>query len=326
MANTTLANVAFVPEAFAQWVREGLFLKSDILSTTVVRRVGASIPLYGYTVTFPVWNGIDGSASNAGACIVPDAFQQHTQVAPILRRQHGISVGGIVSDVTRTDPMADLTDEVIRFWQRDIQKNLIASAKGSSAALEADFPGKIVYNASASVISSEDMIMARGLFGEYQNDASYLIVHSAIYSRLQANELTEFMPGADGRQVMFWQGMRVVMADGVPNTGGVYDSYIARSDAFLYDENTEARKEVETDRDILCDVDQMTLRKNYIIHPVGAKWVGTPSDDLTPTTAELAVAANWDKGTSDALGYRIRVLKARAVTAAPAPTPTPSAT
>lgn len=321
MANTTLANVAFVPEAFAQWVREGLFLKSDILSSDVVRPVGANIPLYGYTVTFPVWNGIEGSASNSGACIVPDAFQQHTQVAAILRRQKGLSVGGIVNDVTRTDPMQDITDEVIRFWQRDIQANLIASAQGSALALEADFPGQIVYDASSEVISSEDLIMARGLFGEYQNDAVYLIVHSAVYSRLQANELTEFVPGADGRQVMFWQGMRVIMADGVPNTGGVYDSYIARSGAFLFDEQTEARKEVEADRDILCDVDLLTLRKNYIIHPVGAKWVGTPADDLTPTTAELRVGSNWDKGTNQALGYRLRVLKARAL--APAPTPSP---
>lgn len=50
----------------------------------------------------------------------------------------------------------------------------------------------------------------------------------------------------------------------------------------------------ETDRDSLAGEDFLISRRAFVLHPMGVRWVGH-SEGVTPSNAELATGANWER-------------------------------
>ena len=61
-----------------------------------------------------------------------------------------------------------------------------------------------------------------------------------------------------------------------------------------YSETVGGAADLETDRDILAGEAVMAMRRRFILHPVGMKWIGSAAGAF-PTRAELATGTNWTR-------------------------------
>lgn len=140
-----------------------------------------------------------------------------------------------------------------------------------------------------------------------------VLMHSEVESLLLKRELIDFLPDSEGKmRIKVFQGRRVIVDDGCPKVNGTnspaYTTYLFGSGAFAWGEGSlDADEQVETNRDTLASDDLLAVRRRFILHPRGVKWVGVPVDD-SPSNTELAVAASWQKVFSD---KNIRVVAVR---------------
>lgn len=307
MAEITINDVAFVPQAVEQWVSEDLLKRSAILNSKAVRTGFTGIPLRGYKVAAPAWGGIAGNAQSANACLTPRGMDSTLQEMQIQRAGVALEVSGLIQPVAGTDPFGSLTQNLASFWNRQIQGDLVASIAGSTSALNT--ADQLVFEGSAQDFANIAATMA--LYGEsMQFEDLTLVVHPAVYAKLFGNEATALRPGAENQRFFYYGGMQVIVDASVPVDSDGYTTYLMRTGSVVYGEADVGAKALESDRDILCDEDLVTSRKTYVIHPMGASFEGTPADLMFASRAELANPANWDLGTSDVQRYGIRSLVA----------------
>jgi hypothetical protein len=72
-----------------------------------------------------------------------------------------------------------------------------------------------------------------------------------------------------------------------------------------------AKTPVETDRDVLQGHEVLVNRREFLLHPVGLSWIGTPGGE-SPTNAEYATGANWRMEFQDPKNVRMVKLVATA--------------
>ncbi|HEL8745379.1 TPA: coat protein, partial [Listeria monocytogenes] len=71
-----------------------------------------------------------------------------------------------------------------------------------------------------SAISGNLVLDAKQLLGDSSDRLSLMVMHSAVYTALQKQNLIAFIPNARGEvNIPTYLGYRVVVDDGVPSTG-----------------------------------------------------------------------------------------------------------
>lgn len=311
MAVTILSDLAFVPQVFTQYVMNAVRKNSALFSSAAVQNAPVLIPTSGSKVAMPAFVGLNGAANVLGdGCQTPNALPSLVQLAAILERGKVWAVNGLVESFIGKNPFDALGDQVAKFWQREIDNTAIAESIGSAKGIQAD-GGTVVYDISAltgnnAKISGAAIIAARALAGEGAEDFNILVVNSAVFAALMTQNLVTTLPNSEGIYINTYMGMKVVVNDGLTATGGNYNTLLVREGAFGYAENTDPRKALEEYRDVLCNVDGLSIQKRFVIHPYGATFDGTPTG-RTATNTELATAANWSIA-GDQLDYGIRLL------------------
>lgn len=127
------------------------------------------------------------------------------------------------------------------------------------------------------------------------------MVHSIVYNRMQKNNLIDFIPDARGEvNIPTFLGRTVIIDDGVPNTGGVYDTWFFGAGAVrLGVGSPKVPTETQRKPDAGNGGGQEVLysRLEWCIHPNGHAWVATGAGDGGPTNAgtthNLAAATSW---------------------------------
>lgn len=130
-----------------------------------------------------------------------------------------------------------------------------------------------------------------------------MVMHSAVYTALQKQNLIAFIPNARGEvNIPTYLGYRVVVDDGVPSTGTgaakVYTSYLFATGSIGRNTGNPAKLTTfETARDASKGNDQVFTRRAFTMHPYGVKFKNAVRDanEITPTNADLAKAGNWEK-------------------------------
>ena len=132
-------------------------------------------------------------------------------------------------------------------------------------------------------------------------------MHSAAYTKLQKDNVIQFIPAAESKiQIPTYLGYRVIVDDGLPVTPATTgeNATPAKYTTYLFGQGVISRGEgvpaaltpFETDRDSLASTDIMITRRAYVLHPRGMAW--QPASSLagaTPSNAELATGANWTR-------------------------------
>jgi len=260
-------------------------------------------------------NGTPTDANRGDA--TPKKITTTEEVAARLVRNQSWSSTGLARELAGSDPMAAIATRVAYYWIRRLQRIFIATWNGVIADNLAAPSGDdthtqydLINDISGSSFvdgvtnfSAEAFIDAATLMGDSQSDLTAIMVHSVVYARMQKNNLIDFIPDARGEvNIPTFLGREVIVDDGVPKTGQVYDSWLFGMAAAQFGE-AMADIPTEISREPLAGngggQEILTTRRVYTVHPTGHAYIN------------LAAAANWSRHYPERKQIKFAVLRSR---------------
>jgi hypothetical protein len=338
MANLTQIADVVVPSVFSPYVQQITEEKSRLIQSGALVRDGAiDVKLGGGGLTFnmPSWKDLANDVDNvstddeftnlnstiAAALAVtqtdsnPKKVGTGSEIAVRLSRNQSWSEADLTSALAGADPANDVAARVGYYWTRRLQAAFVAGMKGVLAnnakaapgggAVQNDLTNDVSgggYVAGVTDFSASAFLDAILTIGDSLNDLSLVMVHSIVYGRMQKNNLIDFIPDAKGEtMIATYQGKQVIVDDGMPNTGGVFDSWIFGPGAVRLGVGSPTVP-TETQRRPAAGNGggQSTLynRVEWCIHPVGHKYAGSPASggpSNAATANNLAHQDSWQR-------------------------------
>lgn len=304
MANefTRVADVV-TPKVFDAYVENLSTEKSAIINSGVAvadARVSGMITAGGLTVTMPFWNDLTGDDEVLGdgdKQLSTDKMNAGADIANVLYRGKGWGANEMAGILAGSDPVRSILSKIGNFWIRDEQKVFIHTLNGLFAdggALKAAH-----LNVTGAGIDPSAILDTKQLMGDHADGLSLLVMHSAVYTDLQKQQLITFVQPADANiQIPTYLGYRVVVDDALkPTADGTYTTYLLAAGSFGRNAgNPASMTSFETDRDKAAGTDKIYTRRAFVLHPYGIKWTDADRDagNLTATNADLEKAANWE--------------------------------
>lgn len=325
---TQLADV-IVPEVFTPYAQLQTEQKSRLIqSGALVRSPQLDAELAGGGLTFnaPSFKDLDDDAENVSTDDADDDYTGGSnnstpkktgtvqEIAVRLSRNQSWSSADLASDLIGVDPMNSIADRVSAYWARRLQAAFVATITGvfadnaaapaGSEHVQNDLTNDISgasYSAGLTDFSAPAFLDALVTIGDSQEDLALVMVHSIVFNRMQKNNLIDYIPDAINPNIRIptFLGRTVIVDDGVPNTGGVYQSWIFGQGAVLSGMGspkvpTETQRKPDSGNGGGSEV--LYNRVEWAIHPRGHRYIGTapnggPSN--AATTNNLANAASW---------------------------------
>lgn len=297
MAVTKIADV-IVPEIFTPYVIERTAEKSRILQSGIAianPKLNELVTAGGLTMNMPFWQDLagDDEVLSDQNPLTPGKIGADKDIAALLMRGKAWGANDLAGALAGDDPMAAIADRVSDYWARKEQKVLVSVLAGVFAA---ESMKNHVLDRSTVAISGTVVLDGKQLLGDSAENLQAIMMHSAVYTELQKQNLIEFVPASDGKvMIPKYLTYDVIVDDGMPKEGDVYTTYLFARGSIGRGEGTPVSLvSTETDRDSLAGEDYLINRRAFVMHPMGVKWIGNP-EGTTPTNAELATGTNWQR-------------------------------
>jgi hypothetical protein len=242
----------------------------------------------------------------------PNKITSKKEIAVRLNRNNSWSTTDLGAIVAGADPMNAIADRVASYWVRRLQLAFVSTWKGVIADNAANDSGDYAVDISSSSFvdgvtnfSAEAMLDAAQTMGDSQDDLSVIVVHSVVYSRMLKNNLIDFVSDSvngNAVRIATFLGREVIVDDGMPRTGSVYDTWLfargATQMAMVAPPHaTETERKPGAGNGGGQDV--LYSRVQWCLHPVGHAWVGTADEGGPANTgtsnSDLDEAASWDR-------------------------------
>lgn len=299
MAITRIADI-IEPEVFAAYVREAIIEKSALIGSGLVTQsaqLNGLVSGGGRTITMPFWRRITGDSEvlTDSAPLTPGKIGTAADIAAMHFRGKAWGANELASAIAGDSAIDAIASMVAEYWVREEQKILIATLTGVFAS--ATMAAEHVHDVGTQEINAENTLDAKQLLGDAADQIAAIIMHSKTYTKLQKQNLIEFIPNARGETVIpTYLGYRTVTDDTVPYSGTVYDTYLLADGVIGRGDGTPVDlTPVETDRDSLAGEDYLINRRAFVLHPLGVKWTGASIASTSPTNDELKNGANWER-------------------------------
>lgn len=311
MAVTTIANMQIVPEKFSQYVIDrttelNTFINSGIATpdATVAQLING-VPEGGRFIELPMWNPLEGEEDVFGEADVSVGNITTKQArATLLMRQRAWGSTDLAHVLGGADPMGAVAQLIADWRNSREQKVYLAILKGildtTNGALKEHVND--ISGMDASAISRSATLDTKQLLGDHYSSLGMVFMHSATYTHLQKQELILRQPWVnpvgETVEIETFMGYRVVVDDGMPATGDIYDTYFLGAGAFIRQDGTPTGfVGTETDRDKIGAKNYLINRWCQIIHPRGLSWVSdgvyTNAEHKYPANVDLEKATNW---------------------------------
>ena len=274
----------------------------------------------GTGVNMPFWNDLTGKAEviRHDNGLTTKKITSAQDFAAI----HNLGSAWAVHDLSRLlsgeDPAAAIGDLVAGFWARDIQARLLSSLKGVFGAGSMSTNLANIYHTSGGAgsagvtnrFNAESFIDATQLLGDHKQFLAAVAMHSAVHASVKKQGLIETLPDDQGRTIAYFQGLPIVIDDGMPREvidgDAVYTTYIFGQGAFAMGVGSNDKVEkgmapgsswqLEYARQARNHISEMINRRRWILHPRGVKWNAVSQADKGGAEfAELETAANWTR-------------------------------
>lgn len=260
------------------------------------------IPRGGTEINLPFWKNLDGE-SEVMSDTTPmniSKISASADKAAIHLRWHGWGANDLASIVSGSDAMTAVAEKVADWWRNEYQKVLLKSIDGvfkSSGMADSvlDISGT---DDATGVISADAILDAMYLLGDSYTSLTGILMHSMVQKKLAKLDLIDYEKDSNGNPTIpFYMGKRVIVDDAltpatVLSTKKAYPIYFFGQGAISYNEGQDVVN-VEFDRDVELGEDIMATRRQFIMHPRGVKWKGTPAG-VTPSNTELESGDNWE--------------------------------
>lgn len=280
----------------------------------------------GKLVTFPYWLDLDPT-------IEPNySNDDFTDEAEINGLESGSQTArtswvnqiygsmDIVRELANSNPMERIRGRFQTYWQRQLQRRLIAQCTGILADNVANDSSDMIIDISglsgaAAIFNSDCFIDAAYTMGDHAEGIRAIAVHSMIMARMVKNDEIVYIPDSKGvLSIPTYKGRTVIVDDGLPVTGSgadrVFTSILFGSSAFGFGgaQGSVFALGVGTPA-VPFEVFHYMLKGNgggaeaiaerntWLMHPFGFTWVesGAALAELSPTLADLRLAAHWDR-------------------------------
>lgn len=337
---TRIADVV-VPEIFSPYVQQMTQEKSRLIrSGAIVLDAQLNSALAGGGLTFnePSFKDLDNDAENVSTDdpatdSTPNKIGTATEIQVRLSRNNSWSSMDLSGDLAGVDPMQAIANRVSDYWTRRQQAAFVATLNGVFADNAAAPTGtEHVQNdmthdvSGASFVdgvtnfSAEAFIDATATMGDSMEDLTMVMVHSIVYARMLKNNLIDFVSDSvNGNAVRIptFLGREVIVDDGVPRSSGVFNTWLFGRGAVRGGMGSP-KVPTEVDRKPSAGngggQDILFNRTEWIIHPVGHAYAGTPPNggpSNASTTNNLAHADSWKRVFSERKQIRIARLITR---------------
>lgn len=328
----TRVSDVIVPEVFTPYMQVLTEEKSRLVQSGLLSRSEALDTLLaggGITFQVPSFRDLDNDADRissdtsvpfadadatlpAGVARPPDPLKIQTlkEIAVRLNRNNSWSSTDLAAILAGADPMEAIANRVAAYWTRRLQAAFIATWNGVIADNAANDAGDYINDISGAGFtdgvtnfSAEAFLDAAQTMGDSQEDLVAVAVHSVVYNRMQKNNLIDFIPDARGEvNIPTFLGREVIVDDGLPRSGSVYDTWLFGPGATQMGVGTPPVA-TEVDRkpgggngggqDVLYS------RVMWTLHPTGHAWVGTAGDGGPANTGtandDLDEAGSWNR-------------------------------
>ena len=321
MAKTKISDV-IVPDVFNPYIIERTPELSTLIQSGIVQNTPELDTLAlsgGRLLNMPFWEDLSGADEvlSDSSALSPAGISAKQDVAVLYMRGKAWSVNDLAKKLSGDDPMAEIANLVIGYWERRRQALLVSSLIGifgaSSMAVNLlDVTAESGYQ--EDIINADNLVDTAQKLGDNKSNLTGYLMHSATEAVLVKQQLIEYLPDADGRPTLpYYMGKRVIVNDNVPNSAGVYYTYIFGQGAFGFGQGS-APVPTELDRDSLAGDDILINRAHFLLHPRGVKWTDVNVNGSSPTNAEAEDGTNWTR-VYDQKNVRIVALKHKLVTA-----------
>ena len=312
MATVRLSDI-IEPASFTGYMLQNTMQRTALVQSGVAVRNGViaeQLKAGAHAFTVPFWHDLADDEAN----IVNDDPSVHSTPKKIgsgkqLIRKSFVhqswSAMNLASEIAGDDALVKIQGRVQAYWNRQLQRRLVATLNGIMADNLATNGGDMILDISAEtgdegVFSAQAVIDATGTLGDAMSNLSAIAMHSNVYRRALKNDLIEFTPDSQGGSIATFRGMAVIVDDGLPVDGGNYTSVLFGQGAVGYAVSEPVvadGTEVENLPSAGRGGGQQILhsRLNVGVHPAGFSWVETTGEDESPSFAELALADNWSR-------------------------------
>ncbi len=324
----TLVSDVVVPEIFSGYLQQLTEEKSRLIqSGALVRSPLLDEKLAGGGLTFnvPSFRDLDNDADRVStdtsvddfaggtARPVPQKVQTSQEIAVRMNRNQSWSSADLAAALAGANPMGSILQRASDYWRRRMQLIFVALVQGLLADNDAaptgtdthtigdltnDISGAS-YIAGVTDFSAEAFIDTTLTMGDSMEDTGMIMVHSVVYARMKKNNLIDFIPDARGEtQIATFQGREVIIDDGLPVTGDVYESWLFGSGAVQFGVGSPmVPAEIEREAGGGNGGGQEILysRQEWSMHPEGHAFIMGSIPDGGPTNADLALATSWSR-------------------------------
>jgi hypothetical protein len=325
-----------VPEIFTPYQQLRTTQLSAIINAGVAARDAALDALLagaGLTFNVPSWNDLDHdddeNVSNDDDTdeSAPSGTKALEEIGVRLSRNKSWGAMRLVAALAGVDPMQSIGNLVSDYWIARMQSAFVAAMQGVFADNDAapsgnehvagdltvdisdDAAGS--YSAGVTDFSADAFIDACTTLGDGAAGVTAILVHSIVYARMQKNNLIDFIPDSQGQiNIPVFLGRRVIIDDGMPNpagkgaaqtSAGVYHSWlmgpgVARIGVGTAEVPTEVERKPSSGKGAGQDI--LHSRVEWMIHPIGHKYAGTPpkgGPSNASTANNLAAAGSWQR-------------------------------
>lgn len=331
-----------VPEIFSPYAQLKTQEKSRLIQSGVVTvdpTLSSNLSGGGLTFNEPFFKDLDNDEENVSSDdpavnSSPNKIGTGTEVQVRLSRNNSWSSMDLTAALAGADPMNAIANNVADYWQRRLQKIFVATMNGvlaDNAAAptggDTHVLGDMVHDVSGAAFAAgvtnftaEGFLDAAVTMGDSMEDLSLVMMHSIVYNRALKNNLIDFIPDSTNgaaTSIPTFLGRQVIVDDGMPFTGGVFDTWLFGSGSFAMGMGSPA---VPTEVDRAPEAgngggqDTLFNRVELCMHPVGHAYIGTPAKGgpaNAATANNLANAGSWRRVFNERKQIRIARLVTR---------------
>jgi hypothetical protein len=310
---STISDVV-VPENFTTYVvdestKRSAFLISGAATNNALLESKASMG--GTTIQVPFWNDLGDDEANisnddVNSNATPLKVTANKQVARISQLNNGWYTSDLASELAGSNASDMVKSRVTGYWTRQFNKRLVASAVGVYASNVANDGGDMVSEADA--FTSELFTSAIMTMGENFDKLKAMSVHPLVYKMIvdqaeaSGSPVTyQFFEQLNVR-IPIYRGLALIVDNQMPTDGTGIDTFYT---SVLYAEGSFGMAAGTPMNPLGIErgeasgngggSESLWSRTSPIIHPQGFKWLEASVVGLSPTIAELKLAANWER-------------------------------
>jgi hypothetical protein len=316
MSETRLTNAQIDLEVFNAYsvepsIYRSRFFKSGALADNP--QMSAMLGGNGESYTMPFWKDTAGSTGDVPQEGTDQTVNALTSGKSLFRKQVRTKAWGsndLVPVFSGSDPISAATGLVMPYWSQAFDQLAIKSIIGVLVDNASNDSGDLINDVSggtgtASYFSDNAVIDAQALLGENgvvgnadTRDFAAILVHPATYAYMRKLDLIDFdVVSAQTRQMGTYMSMDVIVDRNAPLASTVYSSILLKPGALQFGLTSQGYLPTELDRSPLdgFGIDKLITRRAFAIHPVGFSVLETGIAGITPTDAELILAATWNR-------------------------------